>query len=375
MTDWDVPALLAAAGARLGRELIAVGESLGGSHRSLVLRVGPAGSAGPGTMLIKAFDPLSGADGFAREFAALTVLEGRAEAPRLLACLPEHHLLVISDLGPGGSLADALLGTGPSRAAAQLLKWASAIGALHRDTRDVGAAFHQELQSVGGEVLVDPESPEAALESTADGLVDLLADLGVAFGTPEQDELRRLRPTTDAFALSPSDACPDNNIEVDGRLVLIDFEGATFRHITWDAAYLRVPWPSCWCCWRIEPGAADAALDIWRDAVEPSFPVVRTPWFESDLVTAQIGWSMVSTIWFLTRALDGDPPPENPLMRGKIPPRRSMIQHRLSEVVRLNSPDHPALTDLAGRLLAALHELWGPTPLALAPAFRSVPRG
>ena len=48
-----------------------------------------------------------------------------------------------------------------------------------------------------------------------------------------------------AEALTPADACPDNNVLIGRRRVLIDFEGAQWRHLAWDVAYLFVPWPTC----------------------------------------------------------------------------------------------------------------------------------
>ena len=41
------------------------------------------------------------------------------------------------------------------------------------------------------------------------------------------------------------------------RVVLVDFEGAEWRHVAWDVAYLRVPWPTCWCSWRMPDAVAE----------------------------------------------------------------------------------------------------------------------
>ena len=77
-----------------------------------------------------------------------------------------------------------------------------------------------------------------------------------------------------AAALTPADACPDNNVAVGGRLVLLDFEGAQWRHVAWDVAYLRVPWPTCWCSWRLPDDVADAALERYRARRRAGLPAV-----------------------------------------------------------------------------------------------------
>ena len=76
-------------------------------------------------------------------------------------------------------------------------------------------------------------------------------------------------------ALTPSDACPDNNVLRGGDLVLVDFEGAQVRHVAWDVAYLRVPWPSCWCSWRLPEDLAARAHGVWTEQVAVVAPYVR----------------------------------------------------------------------------------------------------
>ncbi len=79
-----------------------------------------------------------------------------------------------------------------------------------------------------------------------------------------------LTPLDGPGALTPGDACPDNNIETPDGLVLIDFEVADFRHVAWDAAYLTEPWPTCWCSWRLPSEVTDEAVARWRATIEPA---------------------------------------------------------------------------------------------------------
>src|SRR5439155_252120 len=126
---------------------------LGGSQRSVVCRV----RVGSGTLILKEYRQPG--DGWVRESAALSVMPRGAPAPRLVAERATPSAVAMSDAGPGGSVADALLGDG---------------------------------------------------------------------------------------------------------LVPIDFEGAEWRHVAWDVAYLTVPWPSCWCSWRIPRSVAEQATHAYR---------------------------------------------------------------------------------------------------------------
>jgi hypothetical protein len=165
-------------------------------------------------------------------------------------------------------------------------------------------------------------------------------------------------------ALTPAGLCPDNNVGVDGRVVLLDFEGAQWRHVAWDVAYLLVPWPSCWCSWRMPDDVASRALAAYRASAGQAFDEVGRAGFERDVETAAVGWALVSTTWFLDSALGRDPVrnPDRPT-----PARRAMILHRLDRTAR--SPELPSLAELAARLAAELRTRWGDVRLALAPAF------
>jgi hypothetical protein len=213
----------------------------------------------------------------------------------------------------------------------------------------------------------------AVLADAAGVLESACASLGVAASPTAFDSLRGLvdrLPDTDHAALSPSDACPDNNVGTSAGLVLVDFEGAEFRHVAWDVAYLTVPWPSCWCSWRLPDHVAAGALAHYRDVLGEALPYVTGRDFERDVDTAAAGWSFISTAWFLRSALDDDPPPMDP--RQIRPTRRAMIAHRLA---RAATSEFPALSELARGLRAALVQRWGEVPLALAPAFRERPSG
>jgi hypothetical protein len=335
-------------------------ELLGGSERSTVRRV----SADTRTLIVKTFPGFD--QGWVRESAALSVMPVDAPAPRLVAAGDAPPIVVMSDVGTGTSVADALLGRDPSAATEAVVSWARAVASFHRATAGTRDAFRAALDARSGEVPVYESSVSTGLDKTARTIARYCSELDVDIPTGALDELRGLASWLDGdgtAALTPADACPDNNVRVGDALMLIDFEAAQWRHIAWDVAYLVVPWPSCWCSWRIPLDVAERAIAAYR--AELALPYLDTADFRRDVAAAALGWAFVSTSWFLGRALTDDPSLSEHAESG--PTRRAMIAHRLDEARR--ATELPALAELAGRLHEALARQWGDVPLAYAPAF------
>jgi len=318
---------------------------LGGSSRSVVRRV----RAGGRTVIVKEF--IAPGDGWVRESAALSVLPPGAPAPRLIAAGDSPPTVVIEDAGGGASVADALLGTDPEAATRAVLSWARALGTLHRATTGSREAFRRALAGRASESTVADDLGDAAAAIAAHG-----PRLGVEVTGEALAELRGLADRAGPAALTPGDACPDNNVVTGDGLVLIDFEAAQWRHLAWDAAYLAVPWPSCWCAWRIPSEVAAQAIEAYRE-------VTSVPLSTSDVEAAGVGWAYISVGWFLPRVLDGAE--LNPARR--MPTYRAMIQDRLRQARR--NTELPALAGLADRLHDALVARWGRHTLDHAPAF------
>lgn len=323
------------------------------------------GSAGGVDHVVKAY-PADGTRGV-RERAALAALAGAAGTPRLLAESGEPPLVVMTRLPGTESLADVLLGTDPRRAREGLVLWAEAVAELHSaSTPGVRASFAEAL----GER--DPALAATTLAddfATAAGMYgDVLAELGLPPHHAALDELRMLPGsfgTTGARVLSPADTCPDNNLLGPDGMRLLDFEHAELRDRAWDVAYLRAPWPSCWCAWRIPDDAATAAVERYRDVAGGS---AGRSGFLADLDLATLGWQAMTPAWFLPGALATD---DGDVDRGR-PTRRSFVLHRLAAVA--SSPLRPELAELAGSLHAVLVDRWGEVALELAPAFRDPAR-
>jgi hypothetical protein len=285
-----------------------------------------------------------------------------------------------------------LLGRDARAAEAALTAWATALAGLHSATRGLREAFRAALAERQGDVPVGESRVSLGLEDAVRVLDRACTHLEVRAPAGAFEELRALGKRlggSGLAALTPADACPDNNVLTEaGRttasrteflarvrivcspdgcgLVLVDFEGAQWRNVAWDVAYLRVPWPTCWCSWRMPDDVTDRAVAAYVAAAAPQLPEVTGPAFGRDVEAAVAGWALVSTALFIDNAL-GDDPPLNP--RRPTPSRRAMILHRLGRAARTG--ELPGVAALAARLADALRGRWGEVPLALAPAFRA----
>ncbi|MGH3262045.1 MAG: hypothetical protein ACRDNS_08635 [Trebonia sp.] len=206
----------------------------------------------------------------------------------------------------------------------------------------------------------------AVLDSAARELDKIADGIGAKVLADALDRLRALLPAAAGeSALSPADACPDNNVTTRAGLALLDFEGAEYRHIAWDAAYLSVPWPSCWCRWRLPGEVRAAALRRYRDTVDLAY--VDTSRFDDDVVRALVGWALISTSRFAANALGDDSPPRDPRIVAL--PRRVMILNRLAHAAQARAVE-PVLAEFAGSLHHRFSHRWGTVPLEYAPAFQ-----
>lgn len=344
-----------------------VADELGGNERTRVVRVRAKHPDGAnGSYVVKLYH--SAGEGWVRESAALTVLPREVRAPGVVAQGAAPPVLVLEDLGDGPSVADALLGDDPGAAETALQAWAAAIGALHAATRGARETFRAALAERQGDLPVTDSHVPVDVEDAARALERECTMLEVRVPAGAFDELRGLAKRlggSGLAALTPADACPDNNLRTADGLVLVDFEGAQWRHVAWDVAYLLVPWPSCWCSWRVPDDVADRSVDAYLHAAAPLMPEVSEPGFRRDVKAATVGWAFLSTTWFLDNALGSDPAlnPSRPT-----PTRRAMILHRLDRAA--SNAELPALGELAGGLAAELRSRWGDVPLAFAPAFR-----
>ena len=355
--------VIAAASAALGRELRDVG-GLGGSPRSGVHRA----ADGEGTVVVKSYAGGSRTS-WARERVGLGAAGAVGVAPRLLAAAADPPLVVMEDLGVAPSVADLLLGTDARAADDALSAWATALGTLHARTHADRGAIGDAMAAAVAQAAAEGSGPRDRFHAgVGHGLDRASVDwakhaetLDLRESAPNVRVVAAPLASGEPDALSPADACPDNNLLTEDGCRLIDFEWSEVRHPAWDAAYLAVPWPTCWCSWRIPEATAERALVAYREAAAEGIPYVASDAFAADVATARSCWALASVSWSLTTAL-GEERESHPAS----PDIRPRIQHRLGLVAESGTAEAP----FAAEVLERTRQQWGDLALALAPAYR-----
>ncbi len=336
LRDGDPALVLSAAAGAVGvSALTPVAELSSGGHTA-VWRV----TDGDRTYVLKIYLSKE-RNAWARETSALEVAGSSSICPELLGVCADPQLIVMSDLG-------------------SFLR------------RSVGFVVPYQ-QALARRAPLQPASEKAhILRQAANALQDLAPRVGVDVSAEAVARLTSIPEDFDVQmdVLSPSDTCPDNNVVQGERVTFRDFEYAETRHLAWDVAYLRVPWPTCWCAWRLPTEVAERALDRYREHLRPDVPYVASPEFDHDLELATLGWALESAGMFLEGALSPAAAEETTAQR---PGRRPLVLDRLKQASSLHVDS--VLADLADRLRETLLQTWGPLPLDFAPAFRRRPGG
>ncbi len=307
-------------------------EDLGGSERTVVLRVRPRKSpyALPRTLVVKKVRAPreAGADGddavqeaFLREAVSYQFANSLPLRHRPGATLVAHdvadRVLVLEDLGTGSTLADVISDPDPSVARRGLTAWAQALGRVHAATAGREDDFAALLRRTGRTRWTDPLDGPAT-----DALHRLPGALAAAVGVPTPDAVRERAGRTAHLlgrgsyrAFSPADLCPDNAMLTHEGVQFLDFEGGGFRDVALDAACLLVPFPACWCSPRLDGGLAESLVQAWRAEVVAAFPLLGDDAvLHQRLFDAHLLWTWVSTWWFLpTDPARRAPSSEHPL--------------------------------------------------------------
>ncbi|MGP3917272.1 hypothetical protein [Nonomuraea sp. 10N515B] len=350
--------ILAAASAVLGKRVNRPVD-LGGSSRSHVLR---CVTDDGGAVVVKAYRD---AAGFAAEAAGLPLSGGFG--PRLLAVDPSFPLIVMSDLGVAPSLADVLLGDSAEAAREGLLAWARTYGRIA-----VAAAGRQQ----------EWERSRAGYSGVGAGwrlfgdIGDLEEVLPVAPSGLE-DELTALEASSERYPVfSPGDICPDNNLLTADGLRVLDFEGAGYHSAFLEAAYVRMPFATCWCVFRLPPGLEAEIEDVYRKEVVAVHPeLADDELWEAGMRKAVATWTIHMTWVLFPRAQKRDQPMHS--TRTPVPSERQLLRYRWGRL--LNELDRgrdelPAVREAVQAWLETTAE-WDVAELPHYPAFTSTGPG
>jgi hypothetical protein len=358
--------LLAAASAALG-VMLADQEDLGGSEHSAVRRCHLAGG---GTVVIKNYpDTEEGAQSFAAEAAGLALAEQTGAGPRLLAASTPARLVVMSDLGTAPSLADVLLTGQAAEAEAALLDWVRACGELAVATAGQQPELSALLAAHGAEPAPDAHWLERRILQIPALLGELSIPAPPGLAGDLADVAAIVRPGQPEV-FSPGDICPDNNLFTAGGVRFVDFESAEFHSVFLDAAYLRMPFSTCWCVFRLPDRVGRAAEGTYRDLVCRIFPDLASDdrWLPG-IRRATAAWTLHAMTYLLDRSMAAD---KSMIDDGRAAPTaRQLLHYRWRQLVAELEPagELEALCAMARELLAAT-EQWQVPELPPYPAFR-----
>jgi hypothetical protein len=360
--------VVAAAAAAIGRPLTDP-VVLADEDWTVVLRCTDA-EAGE-AVVVKGYPATSaGAGCFAAEAAGLELAGTSALTPRVVAVAPADLTVVMSDLGTGPSLADVLLGGSAEAAGSALVDWAAGCGQLSVRTHGRRAEF----ESLLGRYLAGREKLQhiTGLADRVLGVPEQVAQLGVNAPAGLTTELTPVAAAVSGgpAVFSPGDICPDNNVLTSEGIRFLDFEEAGFHSVFLDAAYIRMPFATCWCVFQLPGWLADAAETAYREQVSAAWPALAddAAW-QAGVQLAVTVWTLSATSWLLRRSLGGNSPMHptrpSPRTRTLMRFRWQSLAGELARTGRL-----PAIAELMRRLLAAT-EGWQTGDLPVYPAFRS----
>jgi hypothetical protein len=330
-------------------------------------------------------DAMSTARRLSNEWAGLQFLEGavrdRGQPPVSPRCYGGDHaagLVVFEDLGDGECLADLLQGDDPARAEACLLAYAVALGRMHAATIGQAQAYQDGRSELGFPIpprsdgLTDWQSESGSwlsgdVEEFRKGCAGLGLGLPAEFDVCLQAVAAALAHPGPFLAFTPSDSCPDNHRFIDGQVRLFDFEGSTFRHALLDAAYARVPFPTCWCTNRLPEALVPRFEAAYRAELAQGVPAAADDAaFGQGMTVACAFWTIATIGWNLTRTIRED-------SRWGIATVRQRHLLRL-ETLAMATEQFGYLEPLgavARQLLTKLGKLWPGEEMPLYPAFRA----
>ena len=253
-----------------------------------------------------------------------------------------------------------------------LLAWAAACGRLSVAAASRRAAFDRaharylaghpdERHAAGlpGRVLAAADQAAKIGVSPPAGLDDEVAEVVAAVTDPDRHAV-----------FSPGDVCPDNNLLTGDGIRFLDFEEAGFHSAFLDAAYIRMPFSTCWCVFRFPPDVGAAAEAAYRAQACLARPELAddTVWADG-MRLAVAAWTLSSTSWLLRRSLSADVP-MNP--EAESPHARQLVRYRwLALAAELESTGELAAVAALMRSLLAATVGWQAPDLPLYPAFRA----
>lgn len=251
---------------------------------------------------------------FFNEWASLQFLEQLKPeyvfGPRLYAAMKAAGVMVIEDLGTGKNLADFLMDSDAEAAETALVAFATLQGRLHATTAGKQEAYTQIRERLGPSALTDGYYDYEWLAPALQEFMDVLGIEPVAGVGQELEQLRNTMLNPGPFlTYTQGDSCPDNCLFTEAGLRLLDFEGGRFNHALIEGVYGRVPFPTCWCLYRMPERIITQMERVYRaELVKGCRAAADDKLFHEAVVEACVFWMLQSKKMLLplTQMLERD---------------------------------------------------------------------
>ena len=194
------------------------------------------------------FDPDFSASHLFNDWASLEflgqVFGPASPAPQFYAGDQEQGFFVIEDLQGALPLSQTFWGEDAPKATRALVRYAEVLGQLHGLTLGQSEIFNAVRKQLGDEFLPEAQNYTHFFQQSVEVLERLGFQLSPAALADVQQAAEILSQPGVFFAFTHGDPVFSNVIETLGRLRLIDFESARFRHALWEGAYPRMLFPT-----------------------------------------------------------------------------------------------------------------------------------
>ncbi|MCU7730731.1 phosphotransferase [Actinoplanes sp. KI2] len=319
-----------------------------------------------------------GHGGFAhlrREEAALRTAAHTGVTARVIVADQAAGVVVTTDLEGWPTVESVLLGTDADAATHALVQFGAAVGRLHAGTRGAGDGYRQALAGLGApEAEAGPGLPWPGVDSWRDvevacaglGLPDARAAAGDAAFVRD-----RLADAGPFAALTHTDLNPGNALVTPHGVRLVDFEGAIFGHLGFDASFLHFPFPTYSAHWATLPDSVVTEADrAYRGELAAAMPGAIVGRLDQALAVGAAAALAVRVQRLPLLAAAGQPPRTRRRRRAQLV-QQIQVFTRLAE----RAAALPAMADWFSRLAEAMSARWPDAttpPPATFPAFRTV---
>ena len=287
----------------------------------------------------------------------------------------EQGFFILEDLGEHHNLVNPLLQGDRVNAENGLLKYYSALGALHAMTAGKASVFEAMFSArFPGQ---QPFAEELlGIVERIQKVHELLDQLGIPANKEMVDEIKEVIDAVSRpgpfLAYIHADPCPDNLFDMGDQYRFIDFEWGHFGHALLDAVYPRMLWPSCWCANRLPDEIITQMESNYRAKL-----IEGCPEAQEDAVW-ELSLAQMCAMTLLNRlAWDLEPALQEDRKRG-IASIRQRTLAQLESFMKTSESFHklPALCGIASQVYSLLQARWVDTvPLPLYPAFSQTSAG